>query len=205
MTETLKTCTKCNAPLPLSGFHKESRSADGHQAWCKECSNEWRREYLRNAGEEILENRRKNRRDFYWNNRDGRLKAIRNTELKRKYGITLGQYTVLFEMQDGRCGLCGSSNPGFRDNFAVDHDHDAADVRGLLCDQCNRDLGIYEKMLRVAGSAKLEHWLSEARKAEVQNALGEPRRETAHTQSEVAKVTENVETCGQQRVEPWIQ
>ena len=61
----------------------------------------------------------------------------RNSMLKRKYGITHGEYLELHKQQNGGCALC------FRQEeiLHVDHNHDTGRVRGLLCHQCNWYLG----------------------------------------------------------------
>jgi len=38
-----KTCTKCNSMKPLSEYHKNKKSKDGHATQCKECKNAARR------------------------------------------------------------------------------------------------------------------------------------------------------------------
>ncbi len=40
-----KRCTKCGRYKPLSGFHREG--AENHQAWCKDCKREYKREYIK--------------------------------------------------------------------------------------------------------------------------------------------------------------
>ena len=61
----------------------------------------------------------------------------------RKYGLTLAAYYSLLELQKNGCALCGSSTPGSRTkHFCVDHDHTTGKVRGLLCNRCNRALGL---------------------------------------------------------------
>lgn len=51
------------------------------------------------------------------------LKAV-NKRLVKKYGITLDQYNVMLEQQDGICKICGSAPKTRR--LAVDHDHKVA-------------------------------------------------------------------------------
>lgn len=68
----------------------------------------------------------------------------RNAWLKYKYGITLEEYNRMFDSQEGKCAICGSEEPGRNNtNFAVDHDHETEEVRGLLCHRCNMGLGYF--------------------------------------------------------------
>lgn len=65
--------------------------------------------------------------------------------LRANYGMTVEDYNELLEKQDGRCAICGTTNPGgnrHSKHFHVDHDHDTGAIRGLLCCECNRGLGI---------------------------------------------------------------
>ncbi|MCH4563350.1 endonuclease VII domain-containing protein [Halomonas sp. EGI 63088] len=64
----------------------------------------------------------------------------KNTDLKKRFGITLGQYQEKLEAQGGVCAACGSK-PGKR-SLAVDHDHSTGMIRDLLCDSCNTSLGL---------------------------------------------------------------
>lgn len=78
-----------------------------------------------------------------------------------RYNITRDQYDALMARQGGGCAICGGTN----DNgtaLHVDHDHSCcpdrkrscgACVRGLLCEDCNRVLGMMQddvKRLRKA-------------------------------------------------------
>ena len=66
----------------------------------------------------------------------------RNQHLRRKYGISLNEYTDLLEKQGNCCATCGAKEPGGRwKSFAVDHDHKTGKVRGMLCKSCNIALG----------------------------------------------------------------
>lgn len=53
-------------------------------------------------------------------------------------------YKVLFDLQGGKCGICGtdSGSNGRGDKLAVDHCHISGNIRGLLCHKCNTALGL---------------------------------------------------------------
>lgn len=65
----------------------------------------------------------------------------------RLYGITLEQRDELEKTQDGKCAICGKEETatirGKVKRLAVDHCHQKNQVRGLLCDRCNRGLGFF--------------------------------------------------------------
>jgi Recombination endonuclease VII len=71
--------------------------------------------------------------------------------IKRTYGISKSQWHHMFDTQDGGCALCGGVNANGH-NLHVDHDHACCGytrgcpncVRGLLCDTCNRMIGMAE-------------------------------------------------------------
>lgn len=44
----MKTCTKCRLDLDTERFSKQSRSADGLQSWCKDCSSSNHKTYYKN-------------------------------------------------------------------------------------------------------------------------------------------------------------
>lgn len=64
----------------------------------------------------------------------------RNTQLRRRYGISLWHYQRMLEDQGGTCAICNTPPRSHR-SLAVDHDHATGAVRALLCDPCNKILG----------------------------------------------------------------
>lgn len=81
------------------------------------------------------------------NNKESRRKANRAHTL-RKYGLTPSEYDQMLNEQGGVCALCDKpetclGNNGEVKMLAVDHDHDTGDVRGLLCNNCNRAIGLF--------------------------------------------------------------
>ena len=91
--------------------------------------------------------------DYYKKNKD-RLKAKRkkwaeanpdsvlNTQLKKRFGITLEQYNLMAEEQEFRCWIC-RQECGTGHRLSVDHDHLTGQVRGLLCKKCNSGIGFF--------------------------------------------------------------
>ena len=78
--------------------------------------------------------------------------AHSNGYLRRTYGMTVQQYAQLYVKQGGRCAICGGE--GFLLNktrhkikLVVDHDHSTGKIRGLLCHNCNRALGLFHDNL----------------------------------------------------------
>lgn len=74
--------------------------------------------------------------------------AITSRYLEREYGISVDDYNNLLEKQNHRCAICGGE--GFlmdktkhKIKLVVDHDHKTGAVRGLLCHNCNRALGLF--------------------------------------------------------------
>lgn len=56
--------------------------------------------------------------------------------LKKNYGLSLERYKELEEIQKGVCSIC--FKPPKRNRLVVDHNHETGQIRGLLCDVCNR-------------------------------------------------------------------
>ena len=58
----------------------------------------------------------------------------------RSYGISVEEYDRMFEEQNGGCYICGEA-PTSR-ALDIDHCHTSGKVRGLLCSNHNRALGL---------------------------------------------------------------
>ena len=67
--------------------------------------------------------------------------AVRARGLKRRYGMTLAEYSKLLEEQNGCCAICAAPAESGSSALCVDHDHVSLEVRGLLCTPCNALLG----------------------------------------------------------------
>lgn len=73
-------------------------------------------------------------------NRKNPLKT-KHYKIKKCFGIGIDDYERMLAEQGGGCAICGQRDEWF--NLAIDHCHDKKFVRGLLCSQCNRGLGLF--------------------------------------------------------------
>ena len=69
----------------------------------------------------------------------------KESDLQRKFGISLAEYGKMLVAQGGKCAICEQEETEKRDgvlkSLAVDHDHETGAVRGLLCSPCNQAIG----------------------------------------------------------------
>jgi len=70
--------------------------------------------------------------------------------LKRTYNLTPEQYESMLQVQNYRCGICGTTDPGIYtkgrvNRWHVDHNHVTGKIRGLLCGPCNIGLGNFHE------------------------------------------------------------
>jgi hypothetical protein len=64
----------------------------------------------------------------------------KDAALRKKYSITLDEFTAILEFQGWRCPICGIEYASAK-LWAVDHEHRSGQegpVRGVLCFRCNR-------------------------------------------------------------------
>jgi hypothetical protein len=119
----LKYCSTCKKDKPIDQFNKNKTKKDGYATQCKTC----RSEYSHNRYATSAEYR----------------KQIKDNELKSDYNLTPEQYINKLNSQNGKCAICGQSKSKFNRALAVDHDHTTNLIRGLLCNKCNRGLGLF--------------------------------------------------------------
>lgn len=102
---------------------------------------ERQRAYRERHPERVKEQQRKWRE----NNKEYNSSRQRKYQIKANYGMSLDDYDAMLVGQKGQCAICGTTNPHNRWKvFAVDHCHETGKVRGLLCNKCNRGMGLLD-------------------------------------------------------------
>lgn len=63
----------------------------------------------------------------------------------KKYGITEAELDAILKRQGGGCAICGHSDTSNYKVFpAIDHCHTTKRVRGVLCGNCNKGIGLFK-------------------------------------------------------------
>ncbi len=75
----------------------------------------------------------------------------------RVYGLSTDAYNAILARQHGGCGVCKRTGL----ELCVDHDHATNKVRGLLCHNCNKALGLFQDDPDVTEAATA--WLRQPR------------------------------------------
>lgn len=118
MIVTEKVCKTCGIAHSLDQYQKDVTKKDGLRPYCKSCTSARRKELLSKE-------------------------TIRQRNLEKNFGKgVLDIYDKLFKEQQGRCAVCGSPENGRYKHLSIDHDHSNGRIRGLLCNNCNRGLGL---------------------------------------------------------------
>lgn len=75
------------------------------------------------------------------------LEAARDASFKRRYGIGLDDVEAMTTAQGSKCAICGRSG-----DLVVDHDHATRQVRAMLCQRCNKALGLVDDNVEMLAS-----------------------------------------------------
>ena len=128
----MKECTICKEEKCLEDFVKRNNRKSGSQPYCKKCHNF----KIRTTYSSIV---------------------MKNYDLKRMYGIDLNDYEEMLKEQNYCCKICKKNintlNKGHKKALCVDHCHKTKKVRGLLCDSCNRGIGLLKEDLNILEEA----------------------------------------------------
>jgi len=128
----MKVCTKCNIEKDLSEFNKSVRGKFQKRADCKICQSKMAR-----ARNKITYN---SQVKWKWN-------------MKSTFNLTVEDYNILFDKQQGNCAICKRHQTEFKKRLAIDHCHKTNKIRGLLCSSCNTAIGLLKDDVESLSSA----------------------------------------------------
>lgn len=128
-----KTCQKCGLTKTHGDFSLSRKATETQNAVyrsnCKACASASAMQWFADNPERAAASRRKH-------------------SLDKNYGLTIQQYNELLRSQNGVCAICGKDEPsehgrtGKQFRLSVDHCHETGVIRGLLCQKCNRAIGL---------------------------------------------------------------
>lgn len=123
-----KTCSKCKTEQNTDQFFKDKRRTDRLTCWCRNCTRVSQNQ-RRSTPSGRLHHRQQN-----WN-----FHRIVN---ESSAPFTVNDYNRHFQIQGGRCKICGIHQLDLDICLVVDHNHQTHQFRGLLCKLCNHVLGL---------------------------------------------------------------
>lgn len=126
-----KRCPRCEETKPTTSFFNNRSTKDGLHSYCKKCFSTYTKDYAQRHPEMYLAAARKHH----------------YKKLARKHGMTSEELEALYEEADGKCQICGEDETARRGKrvrrLNLDHCHRTGKVRGLLCSDCNRGIGMF--------------------------------------------------------------
>lgn len=138
-----KICKHCNQNLSFDKFYKQKKSKDGYQHKCKKYSNLHRSILV----SDLINAKIQREKEKKWSAD----KKVRNPEkfkenntkslIKIKYELSLELYKKMSDDQNNVCGICKKECSTYT-RLSVDHYYVTGHIRGLLCNNCNRVIGL---------------------------------------------------------------
>lgn len=114
-----KKCKICEQLKSLEDFYSHDSALMGVRPECKKCS--------------LIKMKSWYRQNTY---------NVRSSKLRSKFGISRAEYEEMAKNQNYRCLICSKHQSELKRGLAVDHCHISGQIRGLLCNRCNRGIGM---------------------------------------------------------------
>lgn len=142
-----KICGKCENEYPATSeyFYRQRGGKYGFASRCKKCVAEYDKYYQQSE-------KGRRYRKKYQQSEKGKMSVLKS-HLKLVYGITIEEWNKVFFEQNGCCAICGIHQSELNRQLDIDHNHRTGKIRGLLCNNCNRMIGIAKENKNVLQNA----------------------------------------------------
>ena len=121
-----KLCSRCHEIKPIDAFYRRKVDGGAYRGPCKDC-------VLISMRDPVIRQR---------------VAANKRRGILALYGMSDVDYAKMLVDQNGKCAICDKeetsihSLTGTMFSLSIDHDHTTGKVRGLLCNRCNRAIGM---------------------------------------------------------------
>jgi hypothetical protein len=138
-----KVCTKCKVDKEYRDYYfvinSKGAKTRTYKSECKECTKARVRKYHSDDPIRSAHTRWK-------------------YDLQKNYGMTESEWESLLALQGGGCGICGEKETNVHKSgtvwrLSVDHCHDTGKIRGILCNNCNRAIGLLKDNVQLLRKA----------------------------------------------------
>jgi hypothetical protein len=129
--KTTSVCAICKEEKSITEFHHSAKNK------CKGYDKLYPHSYCKKCNKELCS-------AYYHANKH----KWRELKLAKAFGLSVEEYKRMLKAQGGRCAICRAKRSMVRGKsrtskqLSVDHDHSTKKVRALLCNRCNRVLGL---------------------------------------------------------------
>jgi len=129
--------SKLSVKYCANGHKKTPENVDRRNR-CKTCQHEQQKIWR----DRNKDKKNKYSNDYYHNNKERVTLVIEKSRYKRQYGISIDKYQEMSVKQDHKCAICGNVESNNK-KLSLDHCHATGKIRSLLCQKCNRGLGLF--------------------------------------------------------------
>ena len=110
---------------------KKNKINENGFVWCLTCNDYLHPDFF---GKRKIDSQKEGHRFTAYCTKHGK-EYNQRQRLHNVYGISTKEYNEMLDFQDHLCFICHRSDHSYR--FAVDHNHETGEIRGLLCNKCN--------------------------------------------------------------------
>lgn len=132
-----KKCRRCKKIKSIKEFTTDKKAKGGRIGRCGACI--WKQIKDRSLGikKEPKHPGKLQSKEYNW-----------SAMMLSNYGITHKEYYKILIEQNESCYICKRHESEFDRKLAVDHCHTTNIIRGLLCGDCNKALGLFRDNIR---------------------------------------------------------